>query len=39
MDFHILNYFCDKAFLIMMDDHFDVFLDSDWENFFDYFLH
>jgi hypothetical protein len=26
-----------KTYLIMMDDHFDVFLDSVWENFIEYF--
>jgi hypothetical protein len=28
---------CDEAYLIMMDDHFDVFLDSVCENFIEYF--
>ena len=27
----------DEAYLIMMDDHFDVFLDSVCENFIEYF--
>ena len=27
----------DEAYLIMMDDHFDVFLDLDSENFIEYF--
>jgi hypothetical protein len=27
----------DEAYLIMMDDHFDVFLDSGFENFIEYF--
>ena len=46
---HIMNYIdgfpyikpClhpwDEAYLIMMDDHFDVFLDSVCENFIEYF--
>jgi hypothetical protein len=29
----------DDAYLIMKDDHFDVFLDSVCENFDEYFLH
>ena len=29
----------DEAYLIMMDDHFDVFLDSVCENFIEYFFH
>jgi hypothetical protein len=28
---------CDKAYLITMDDHFDVFLDSVHEDFIEYF--
>ena len=28
----------DEAYLIMLDDHFDVFLDSVCENFIEYFL-
>ena len=27
----------DEGYLIMMDDHFDVFLDSVWKNFIEYF--
>ena len=27
----------DEAYLIMLDDRFDVFLDSVWENFIEYF--
>jgi hypothetical protein len=27
----------DEAYLIMMDDHFDMFLDSVFENFIEYF--
>ena len=30
---------CDEAYLVMMDDHFDVFLDTVWEDFIEYFLH
>jgi hypothetical protein len=40
MDFHILNHPCinwDEAYLTMVNDHFDVFLDSVCENFLDYF--
>jgi hypothetical protein len=29
----------DEAYLIMMDDHFDVFLNSVFVNFIEYFLH
>ena len=29
----------DEAYLFMMDDHFDVFLDSVCEDFIEYFLH
>ena len=36
-DFHILSHPCDEAYLIIMDDHFDVFLDSVCENFIEYF--
>ena len=25
---------CDEAYVIMMDDHFDIFLDSVFKNFF-----
>ena len=28
----------DEAYLVMMDDHFDVFLDSVCENFTEYFF-
>ena len=28
---------CDEAYLVMMDDHFDVFLDSVCEDFIEYF--
>jgi hypothetical protein len=27
----------DEAYLIVMDDHFDMLLDLVWENFFEYF--
>jgi hypothetical protein len=40
MDFCILNHPCnpwDEAYLIMMDDCFDVFLDLICENFIEYF--
>ena len=40
MDFHILNHPCipgDKAYLIMMDNCVDVFLDSVCKNFLEYF--
>ena len=39
--FCILNHPChpwDEAYLIMIDDHFDVFLDSVYENFNEYFF-
>ena len=41
MDFCILNHPCnpwDEAYLIMMDDCFDVFLDSVFENFIECFF-
>jgi hypothetical protein len=28
---------CDEAYLIMVNDHFDVFLDSVYKNFIEYF--
>jgi hypothetical protein len=34
----VLSHPWDKAYLIMMDDHFDVFLDSGCENFIEYFF-
>jgi hypothetical protein len=37
MYFHILNHPCNEAYLIMMDVHFDVVLDSVCENFIKYF--
>jgi len=40
MDFHILNHPqhpWDETYLIMMDDHFDMFLDSIFKNFMEYF--
>jgi hypothetical protein len=37
MDFCILNHPWDEAYLVMMDDHFDVFLDSVCEDFIEYF--
>jgi hypothetical protein len=39
IDFHILNHplIHHDPFLIVMDDHFDVFLDSVCENFIEYF--
>jgi hypothetical protein len=33
MNFHILNHPWDEVYLIMMDDCFDVFFYSIWENF------
>ena len=37
MDFHILSHPWNEAYLVMMDDHFDVFLDSVCEDFIEYF--
>ena len=39
MDVHIKPFLhpCDEAYLIMMDDCFDVFLDSVFKNFIEYF--
>ena len=40
MDFHILNHILhlwDEAYLIMVNVHFDVFLDLACENFIEYF--
>ena len=37
MDFHILNHPWDEAYLVRMDDCFDVFLDSVCKDFIEYF--
>jgi hypothetical protein len=37
MDFHMLKYPCDKAYLIMMDDPFSVYLVSVCKNCIEYF--
>ena len=40
MDFHILNQTCipcDEAYLIVVNDGFDVFLDLVFKNFIEYF--
>jgi hypothetical protein len=39
LDFHILNHPWDGAYLIMVSDHFDGFLESIGKNFIEYSLH